>query len=143
MWKRNRHGVSVLSGFSHQYNQHERAQRQKKRLRITPRFWIVMLGVLVLYVGSAYVIGFVKIARIGAQIRMAEEELTSIQTENEIFREQLVYMQSDEYVEEVARTELGLVKPGETAVVVVKTDAEEDPVARERLADPEEPIPPY
>lgn len=114
----------------------ERSARRRKRtqFKLTPRFWAFLALVGLIYIGSAYAVGFLKIARLGSQIRAAEEELEQVLRANNELREHLQYMESDEYVESVARSELGLVKPGETAVVIVKTDADKDPIATERLS---------
>lgn len=120
-----------------------RRRRKRTRLKVTPRFWAFLVIAGLIYIGSAYAVGFVKIARLSSQIRAAENDLARVHEANNALRDHLLYMESDEYVESVARTELGLVKPGETAVVVVKTDAEKDPVATERLQSGGGSVPTY
>jgi cell division protein FtsB len=52
-----------------------------------------------------------------AQLEDEQQKLTAIRE----------YLSSDEYIESVARRMLGLVKPGETRVVVSSPDAEPTP----------------
>lgn len=59
------------------------------------------------------------------QLRQEQASLSREIDELAVEHEQLIavrdYLKSDEYVEEVARQELGLVRPGETLVVVSST----------------------
>lgn len=112
----------------------DRPRRRKKRIKLAPRFWALITIVGLIYIGSAYAVGFVKIHRMSQAIHESEAALARIQSENDRMREQLEHMGSDEYIEAIAREQLGLVYPGETAVVVVKTDAGADPIATERLS---------
>jgi cell division protein FtsB len=52
-----------------------------------------------------------------AQLQNQQQQLTAIRE----------YLSSDEYIESVARRTLGLVKPGETRVLVSSPDAEPTP----------------
>lgn len=89
-----------------------------KKRRLTPRFWFVISGLFIAYMAVSYVTGFVQIARIKGEIRQVQAEIDAVEQHNEALREELMYLQSDEYIEKVAREQLGLVKPGETAVRV-------------------------
>lgn len=110
------------------------SRRRRRRLKLAPRFWVLLGLVTFIYVGAAYTAGFMKIYDMGKRIQAAEEALTRALEENDRLRAELEYIRSDEYIEAIAREQLGLVYPGETAVVVVKTDAEADPIATQRLS---------
>lgn len=111
-----------------------RPRRRRRRIKLAPRFWALLAAVVIIYVGSAYAVGFLKIHALHRQIAEAEQTLARIEAENERLRRELEYINSDEYIEAIARQQLGLVYPGETAVVLVKTDADADPVATQRLS---------
>lgn len=91
---------------------------RKRRLRVTPRFFGVIAALFLLSMAVSYVSGFVEIWKIRREIRQVEEEIAQVEQRNAQLREELEYLQSDEYIEKVAREELGLVKPGETAIFV-------------------------
>jgi cell division protein FtsB len=61
-----------------------------------------------------------------AQLDVEQQQLTSVRD----------YLRSDEYVEQVARQTLGLVRPGETLVIVSGTDPEPTPTPEGPLATP-------
>lgn len=67
---------------------------------------------------SSYVNGYIQIAKIKSEIKRVQEEIKAVEAHNEELKQELAYLQSDEYIEKVARQELGLVRPGETAVRV-------------------------
>lgn len=54
-----------------------------------------------------------------SMIRAEQRKLVVLQSENQKLNERLARLQDPEYVEKLAREELGLVKPGEVAYVVV------------------------
>lgn len=93
-------------------------KRVVRRWKVTPRFWALLAAVYALYMAVSYATGFWQIWRLEAEIRRVEARIASVEAENEALRRQLSYMQSDEYIEKVAREELGLVMPGEVAVIV-------------------------
>lgn len=92
--------------------------KSRKRWRVTPRFWTLAAAVFVIYMAVSYVSGFVQIWRLENEIQRVRAEIERIEAENERLREELAYLLSDEYIEKAAREELGLVMPGETAVIV-------------------------
>jgi cell division protein FtsL len=78
------------------------------------------------------------------QLRNEERELRQEIVDLDTERQQLTsvrdYLESDEYVEEVARRTLGLVRPGETLVIVSGTDPVATPTP-EASAEAPEPAP--
>lgn len=107
----------------------EHRRRRRHRIKLKPRFWALLGALLLLYMGAAFTVGFVKIMQVRNEIAAAEVRLLEVLEENEALREQVQYYLSHEYVERMARTQLGLVMPGETAVVVVtpENDRDEEP----------------
>ncbi len=71
-----------------------------------------------------------------AMIRAEQRKLDVLQSENQNLEERLQRLQDPEYVEKLAREELGLVKPGEIAYVVVPgeivTETVKAPVVRDK-----------
>lgn len=92
--------------------------KSRRRWRVTPRFWALAVAIFAVYMGVSYVSGFVQIWRMENEINRVRAEIEAIEAQNQQLREELAYLLSDEYVEKVAREELGLVMPGETAVIV-------------------------
>lgn len=93
--------------------------RSRKRWRVTRRFWALAVAVFALYMAVSYISGFVQIWRLQNEIRRVRAEIELVEAQNQALREELAYLLSDEYVEKVAREELGLVMPGETAVILM------------------------
>lgn len=92
--------------------------QSRKRWRVTPRFWTLLVAVFVLYMTVSYATGFIQIWRVKNEIARVRAQIEAIEAHNQALREELAYLQSDEYIEKVAREELGLVMPGETAVII-------------------------
>jgi len=87
---------------------------------------VAMLAVVGLVVVSAVLVTNVfPIRSLIAQQRrvdLAREQLTALQTENERLQASADFLATDTGVEMVARRDFGLVRPGETAYVVVDPD---------------------
>jgi cell division protein FtsB len=85
--------------------------------------------IIVIAVVGVIVWGFAQQLALARQMRDEEERLARAvateQARHEELTAQLEYVQSDEYVEEWARTEARMSKPGEVVVVIVdKVEAE-------------------
>ena len=76
------------------------------------------MAAFAVYMSVSYVSGFVQIWRMQSEIDRVRAEIEAVEAQNQELREELAYLQSNEYIEKVAREELGLVMPGETAVIV-------------------------
>ncbi len=53
-----------------------------------------------------------------------EREIIKLKKENKVFKEELIRLKSPEYVESIAREELGLIKPGEETYLVITAKEE-------------------
>ena len=56
------------------------------------------------------------------KVSEAQTRLEQLRKENEAFKKELEYKKSDEYAEGEIRNKLGLVKEGETVVIIPKED---------------------
>lgn len=90
------------------------------RLRIRPRFCLILIGVML-------IVFSVSLGVSRRDLRAGAEKLAQVQAEHaalseqlEALSEELAYAQTDEYVERVARDELGLMRPGEIRYVSSK-----------------------
>lgn len=92
---------------------------RRKRRRVTPRFWFILGLVVLASIATSYVSGFIDIWRMQKEMARIEAEIAAAEERIEELRRELDYVQSQEYIEKVAREELGLVMPGETPVIVV------------------------
>jgi cell division protein FtsL len=68
--------------------------------------------------------------------RELRQEIQQLDTDHEQLSAVREYLESDEYVEEVARRTLGLVRPGETLVIVSGTDPPVTPTPQTTTAPP-------
>ncbi|MGB9791232.1 MAG: FtsB family cell division protein [Thermacetogeniaceae bacterium] len=90
-------------------------RRQKKALTSKQR--LLALGLIGIVLCALFLPTEIKIIRMQSELkRLQREEQALLQKQREI-KEKIRYYSSDEYVEKAARSELGLVKPGEVLVV--------------------------
>ena len=98
-----------------------------------------MLGrsvIRIVLIGAAVVIGYLlfntattalKSHRLAHDEQSVRADIAQLEDEQQKLTAIREYLSSDEYIESVARRMLGLVKPGETRVVVSSPDAEPTP----------------
>lgn len=88
---------------------------QKKLVK--PRFWLLMMAVLVLVFVGFYTSQSGYMARQQAQIALLEAQRDEIVAENAMLERKIAFSKTDEYIERTAREDLGLLKPGEVRFV--------------------------
>ena len=80
-------------------------------------FIAVLIGIILVFNSSKRLISFRSTAK---QFSEAEERLEKLKKENEDLKRELEYKKSEEFTESEIRNKLGLVKEGETVVILPK-----------------------
>ncbi len=83
------------------------------------------IAIIVITISIFLVVDFARrtatIYRIKSEAARLEEEVAAARAQSEALEARLHYVQSDAYVEEIARSQLKWAQPGETVVVVMAT----------------------
>lgn len=115
---------------------HDLAPRRRRRRRVTPRFYRMLALLAGLLVVASYGVALWRVRQVDGQIAATKRAIAAAEMRNQQLREELERLTSDDHVEDVAREDLGLVKEGETAFVVVKPQDSADPYHVERRKPP-------
>jgi len=108
------------------------AKFKKNRKRKSSRniFFSILLGVLLLLFIGFLVVTNLKISRrraeLTAKIAVLKEKIQILEQKKEELKENISQAGSEEYLERVAREELGLKASGEEVVVITKEDGGEE-----------------
>lgn len=94
--------------------------RTRTRSAASRRF-ALFLTVVLLWAGIGYVSGLARIMGLRSDLARANKELATLQSHNRELAKSVAAMQKPEYVERVAREQLGLVGRDEIKFVVSKT----------------------
>lgn len=90
------------------------------------KIWCVVLGVLLLLLQGRLWVGegsLAEVRRIKQQIAIQQEENRMLHARNELLRAEVIDLKSNLYaVEERARTELGMIREGETFFLLTQGD---------------------
>lgn len=80
---------------------------------VKPRFWALLLGVLVVTCTAVYISQRQYMAQQAETIAALEAERASLSDENAILQRKIDFTYTDEFIEREARSKLGLIKEGE------------------------------
>ncbi|NMB12325.1 MAG: septum formation initiator family protein [Firmicutes bacterium] len=111
------------------------SKRPRKRWRITPRFFLFLLVVILIWVGVGFANRYLHIVLLQGKIVKVEREIAAIKSRNKAIRQQIEEMQSDAYIEKVAREKLGLIKPGETVYIPMRSAMPDEPADVQKRSD--------
>ena len=118
----------------------EKNEASKARRKAAARKRRIVIGVLVL-VGVAIILtvgrSFVQLLELEKEKHETEERLAQLQRQQGSLQEELQQVNTDEYVEQQARSELKMVKPGEILYLMTGEGASE--YMKEKGGEPEEP----
>ncbi|HOV80316.1 MAG TPA: septum formation initiator family protein [Bacillota bacterium] len=93
---------------------------QKKKFRLSKGRLPALIALLILmYLAASFGNQFSRISSLQREIENIQQQVNELQQKNAALRQELQMVQSDSYIEKIAREKLGLVKPGETRVVPV------------------------
>ncbi|SJZ73887.1 FtsB family cell division protein [Selenihalanaerobacter shriftii] len=97
----------------------------KKYAKTSKKLMIVSLIILVSIVYSFFKAD-AKIKNMKHRLRGLETEAKKLNREVSILNRKLDRVNSNEFIEEIARKDLGLVKPGETLYIIIEEDNSQD-----------------
>ncbi len=88
-----------------------------RKKRIKPRFWFMMMVVMLIAFGVVYLTEANYMEGQRANIAKLTQERNQLLAENATIERKIAFSKTDEYIERTARSELGLLKPGEVRFV--------------------------
>lgn len=83
---------------------------------------LIIFAIFLLYITFHFAQSYVYYLDRQSELKNLEQEVVELQETREDYKEKLEYARSLEYVEKVAREQLGLVKEGETLIVVIEEE---------------------
>ncbi|AGK99767.1 FtsB family cell division protein [Desulfoscipio gibsoniae] len=86
---------------------------------------VIIIVLLMLYISFSLGSRFDQLYAMQRNLEDMQTEIKDLRDKNAGLYEQLERLQSDDYIEQVAREKLGLVKPGEARIVTVPPGSEE------------------
>lgn len=104
----------------------DRGKRRVKFRLSRSKLPLIIFTILLLYVSISLGTRFDQLHAMQRDLQAIESEIKEISTKNAGLQKQLENLQSDKYVEQVAREKLGLVKPGESRIVPVQPEPVQD-----------------
>ncbi|RAK05125.1 cell division protein FtsB [Halanaerobium saccharolyticum] len=99
--------------------------RQRKDFLLNPAVITIVIVIAVVAAFNFYQ-NMTKMSQLENQIEEIEAQIAKAEAENEKLKKQLANSDSNEYIEEVAREKLGLVKPGEKMFIPVEEEENSD-----------------
>ena len=104
--------------------QTEKTKKKRRAFSLSrSRLPFVIITLLLVYLAVIFTSQFSSIASMKREVTIIEHEITEMKQRNEYLQGELRNIRSDAYIEKTAREQLGLVKNGETRVIVVPATA--------------------
>ncbi|KUK54776.1 MAG: Cell division protein FtsL [Desulfotomaculum sp. 46_296] len=97
--------------------------KRKKTFRFSiSRLSSLILVILLIYLVASFTLQFKKLYAMQHEMKEVQKKVVELQGKNLQMREQLKLVQSDQYIEQMAREKLGLVKSGESRIITTQSD---------------------
>jgi len=108
--------------------------RSQARARRLPR-GAVIVCVLLVAAAAVYVFGsnFLDLYALNREAARLGTLKQNLQKQNAVLREEMKLLQTPAYIEKLAREQLGLVRPGEIAILIVRPPAPPPPPSPARI----------
>ena len=106
--------------------QQRERKHKKKRMVFNPgkKLPTLIAIFLLFYLVISFFTHFEKLYVLQRDIKEVDRQLQELSSKNDELKKQLKQAQSDAYIEQVAREKLGLVKPGESRIVPVQKEVQ-------------------
>lgn len=109
-------------------------QRQNNAGGVKNKVLLSVLIIILIFIAFTFIQGWRRTSQVDQEIAGLGQEINTLEQDNLEFQELIEYFNSDAYIEEKARLDLGLKKDGEN-VVVVNTNEEVDQIEEPSLSE--------
>ncbi len=116
--------------------------RTRERSRIPRWMFVLAAGVAAVTLIGAFGSTFLQVYRLEREASRLAQLQRDLQEQNAQLRAEIKALHTPEYVEKLAREQLGLVKPGEIAFLIVQTPAPAPPATADGPGQSPSPSPP-
>lgn len=83
------------------------------------------LAVLLIYIAICFAGQINRLWTMQASLQEVEQQVIYVREKNSVLWDRLTVLESEGYIEDAARERLGLIKPGETRIVIVFPERDE------------------
>jgi len=113
----------VASPAPRTYSFPQKTPVKKRRVFRLSKSKLPLLGfvVLLFYLAVSFTLQFNRLSVLRQEVQQVQEQLAELRLKNTELREQLKRVQSDSFIEQMAREKLGLIKPGEARIVPLES----------------------
>ena len=106
------------------------------------RLFFLSIFITLILITVSFSKEFIKNYKINQEIESLQREIESLETKNFELSELIKYFATDDFIEERARIDLGLKKPGETMVIIAEpedtfSDSEQKQITEKEQTKPE------
>ncbi len=107
-----------------------KAKNRLSRLLFNPKFFSLVGFIIVLLIAMPLYRNFSQRYKVDQEIKNLEQEVLKLEKKNESLGGMIKYLESDAFIEEQARLNLGMKKPGEKVVIVEGEQAIKTPASQ-------------
>ncbi|GEM_PF-438860 len=104
----------------------EAAKKEPRIRRWRARPMAVCLVVFVIYAVVILITQQIRLMEFERNISRVSQEIASAQSTQNELNEQIDYMSTDAYIEQIAREKLGLIRPGEIPYITIPSDTQSE-----------------
>lgn len=88
-----------------------------RRYHISPKFYLIVICFMLVVFGVSFGVSYSRLMAETAALNTAEAERSSLIAEIQALDQEFANLKTDEYIERIARDELGMLYPGEIRYV--------------------------
>ena len=88
-----------------------------RRYHISPKFYLIVICFMLVVFGTSFGVSYSRLMDEAASLITAKAEKASLTAEIQALNQEFANLKTDEYIERLARDELGMLYPGEIRYV--------------------------
>ena len=88
-----------------------------RRYHISPKFYLIVICFMLVVFGTSFGVSYSRLMDEAASLNTAKAEKASLTAEIQALNQEFANLKTDEYIERLARDELGMLYPGEIRYV--------------------------
>ncbi|HHX78085.1 MAG TPA: septum formation initiator family protein [Firmicutes bacterium] len=97
-----------------------KANKPKEQKIKKNKFLLVLIGILLLYFCFLFFSQFARYFQLKGEVNSLMQDVDRLREENDLLKEEVELLKDPEYLEELARSRLGMIRPGEVVLNIIE-----------------------